>query len=690
GFGAFGSGQTSAGFGAFGGGGGSQPQKDGDKEEKAAPAKEESVQREKEADGKDQAIKKEGDRREDGKASAAHRRAGKKEGKEEESPSPVAVSSNTPSLGDARLVSRAPASEVTLPAEPERPSVEDSQKKTKALLEEIAKDADDGDDSREARALFSEVEKDLEQLEAFMAEARRSPCKAASQVDISNEVWTQLRKSVDSLTEVANEETLKQLDEIQRKNYALNAQLNEEMLSEDKQPSEVVVELRERCKDISGRIDEAYGECKKALFMRRGRRQSGGSRAPSSPEVPPAPRVPIRPRPSVIVDGPTMPSSLLAPPARRRQDQRKSGGGSALGRLAQASPQSSTVIRSRPTPPAIRIQPEENVDSLRATVRRMRNPLRRRTSTAAASNASSHSTTVGALLSSKPTEGKVVAPALALSDEKENDGAAPNIWSIMRTKANVSAEIQSLWEKVSEMERRLREVRLERGGARHLRQRPAIAAPMAALVDHQPAPAEDDKVANVRSELRHQLDSSRTGSIGRAPSSGSWSETSDFAAGGSVTGTYSTPSVTNVPAAAGGLMFVNPLGGSGTPTFGGGRASPAASNSRSPSRTSKESVKSINAAREAAIPKAVVPPAPKLETIPSVPPPPKLNASPPRTTKHRTLSSSMSFGPPKEAEKEKRPGTPPSKPDKAATEETKLQFGGPAAAAVPSTPVKMT
>ncbi|KAF4711901.1 hypothetical protein FOZ62_002735, partial [Perkinsus olseni] len=380
GFGAFGGGQASTGFGAFGGaGGGSQPQKDGNNEDKAAPAKEESAQREKAADGTDQATKKEGDRREDGKASAAHSGADKKEGKEEESPSPVVSSSNAPSLGDARLVSRVPASEVTPPAEPDRTSVEDSQKRTEALLEKIAKDADDGGDSREARALFSEVEKDLEQLEAFMAEARRSPCKAASQVDLNNEVWTQLRKSVDSLTEVANEETLKQLDEIQRKNYALNAQLNEEMLSEDKEPSEVVVELRQRCKDISGRIDEAYGACKKALFMRRGRRQSGGSRAPPSPEVPPAPRVPIRPRPSVIVDGPTMPASLLAPPARRRQEQRKSGGGSALGRLAQASPQSSTVNRSRPTPPALRIQPEENVDSLRATVRRMRNPLRRRT-----------------------------------------------------------------------------------------------------------------------------------------------------------------------------------------------------------------------------------------------------------------------------------------------------------------------
>lgn len=53
-------------------------------------------------------------------------------------------------------------------------------------------------------------------------------------------------------------------------------------------------------------------------------------------------------------------------------------------------------------------------------------------------------------------------------------------------------------------------------------------------------------------------------------------------------------------------MFVNPLGGSGTPTFGGGRASPAASISRSPSRTPKDVVKSMNAAREAMIPKAVM------------------------------------------------------------------------------------
>lgn len=100
------------------------------------------------------------------------------------------------------------------PSGPKQTPTEDLHKKTTELLDEIAKDADDGEDSREARALFSEVEKDLEQLEAFMKAARKAPCHAAPEADLSNEVWVQLRKSVESLTEIANEDTLKQLDEV--------------------------------------------------------------------------------------------------------------------------------------------------------------------------------------------------------------------------------------------------------------------------------------------------------------------------------------------------------------------------------------------------------------------------------------------------------------------------------------------
>ncbi|KAF4668247.1 hypothetical protein FOL47_003102, partial [Perkinsus chesapeaki] len=604
------------------------------------------------------------------------------------------------SSGISHGLRRIRRSSVTEPTGSDWASVEKSQNKTKALLDEIAKETDDADDSREARALFSEVEKDLEQLEGFMKEANQ-PCRTAPEVDTNNEVWQQLIRSIDGLTDIANDDTLKQLDEvgvptlrkatlrqIQQKNHTLNAQLDKEMLLEDEEPSETVVELKRRCEDISERIDEAYGECKKALIARRSRRQSNGNREqPKSPSCPEPSRPPIRHRPAVIVDGPTMPAPLLAPPARRRQ----AGAGSAIGRLANGAPQ--TPVRSKPSPPpTLRIQPEETVDSLRASVRRLRNPLRNR-STATAKTTSKSTTTVGALLASKPTEGKmaIATPVLALGDGKENwtenaSAAGPSMWNVMRTKANVSAEIQGLWEKVSEMERRLRTLKQQQQQqqqTRHPRQAlpPSVQAPMAALVDEQSPSSEETKVANLRSELRQQLNSSRAGSVGGAPSSG-WSEASDYAPG-STTGAYSTPSVTNVPAARG-LMFLNPLGGSGTPTFGGGRASPASSRhgsrdrqtSESPSGVSKESVKSKAAIREAVIPKTVVPPAPKLEAIPSVPPPPKLDASPiPKSVKHRTLTTSMSFGP------EKAESSHPTTPDKPA-------FSFTSGAAAPSKPAK--
>lgn len=184
--------------------------------------------------------------------------------------------------------------------------------------------------------------------------------------------------------------------------------------------------------------------------MRRGRRSSGGANTPPpSPELPPAPRLSMRPRPSVVVDGPTMPTALLAPPAaRRRHQQGQRDGGSALGKLAHSSPQQAGNRLPRPLPP-VRVQPPEwNVDSLRASVRRLRNPLTRRAPTQA-STTSGSSSTVEALLTGKSTGRKVPAPALALRKEGENEGNSGNIWSLMRTKAHVSVEIQSLWEKVS-------------------------------------------------------------------------------------------------------------------------------------------------------------------------------------------------------------------------------------------------
>lgn len=63
------------------------------------------------------------------------------------------------------------------------------------------------------------------------------------------------------------------LCQIQKKNCKLNAQLSAEMVSGEEGSSEVVMELRERCKGISSRIDEAYGECKKVVVG-----EEGGSR----------------------------------------------------------------------------------------------------------------------------------------------------------------------------------------------------------------------------------------------------------------------------------------------------------------------------------------------------------------------------------------------------------------------------